>query len=155
MLVGHLLQHPILGAFAGVRTLASVTDVSVFALNIITLLGLGLAIDYALFVVTRFREELARGADVEAAVVATVATAGRTIVWSGLTVALSRSGQFAWDAFRDRLIARIAEDVARPYWTSWAVAFEDVLDASTAVEPAEVDARHRTFLNRRPGDDPR
>ena len=86
LLVGGLA---VLGAFATVRTLTSVTDVSVFSLNIITLLGLGLAIDYALFVVSRFREELARGADVEAAVVATVATAGRTIVWSGLTVALS------------------------------------------------------------------
>ncbi|HET6563322.1 MAG TPA: MMPL family transporter [Marmoricola sp.] len=79
----------VLGAFAAVRSLTAVTDVSVFSLNIITLLGLGLAIDYALFVVTRFREQLARGDDVEAAVVATVATAGRTIVWSGLTVALS------------------------------------------------------------------
>ena len=71
----------------------------------------------------------------------------------GLTVALSRSGQFAWDAFRDRLISRIAEDEARPYWTSWAAAFEDVLDASAAVEPAELDARHRTFLSRSPGHD--
>lgn len=71
----------------------------------------------------------------------------------GLTVALSRSGQFAWDAFRDRLMARIAEDEARPYWKSWAAAFEDVLDASAAVEPAELDAQHRTFLGRRPGHD--
>jgi nitrile hydratase accessory protein len=71
----------------------------------------------------------------------------------GLTVALSRSGQFAWDAFRDRLIARIAEDVARPYWKSWAAAFEDVLDASAAVAPAELDAQHRTFVDRRPGHD--
>ena len=79
----------VLGAFAAVRGITLVSDVSIFSINIITLLGLGLAIDYALFVVTRFREELARSDDVESAIVATVRTAGRTIVWSGLTVALS------------------------------------------------------------------
>jgi RND superfamily putative drug exporter len=62
-----------------------------FAANVITLLGLGMAIDYALFVVSRFREELAAGQPVPAAVVATMRTAGRTVVVSGLTVALALS----------------------------------------------------------------
>jgi trehalose monomycolate/heme transporter len=82
----------VFGSFAIVRLLTSFTDVSVFAINIITLLGMGLAIDYALFVVSRFREELAArpgtGRDgVPEAVSATVATAGRTVLFSGLTVA--------------------------------------------------------------------
>ena len=71
----------------------------------------------------------------------------------GLTVALSRSGQSAWDAFRDRLIARIAEDEARPYWTSWAAAFEDVLDGSDVLATTELDARHETLLARPHGHD--
>ena len=82
----------VFGSFAIVRVLTSFTDVSVFAINIITLMGMGLAIDYALFIVSRFREELAArpgaGRDgVADAVTTTVATAGRTILFSGLTVA--------------------------------------------------------------------
>lgn len=65
------------------------TDVSVFGLNILTGLGLGLGIDYALLVVNRFREELDAGDSVEAAVIRTVKTAGRTVVFSGVTVALT------------------------------------------------------------------
>ncbi len=64
------------------------TDVSVFALNLITGLGLGLGIDYALLIVNRYREELARTNDVNASVIKTVTTAGRTVFFSGLTVAL-------------------------------------------------------------------
>lgn len=64
------------------------TDVSIFALNLITGLGLGLGIDYALLIVNRFREELARTNDVSASVIKTVSTAGRTVFFSGLTVAL-------------------------------------------------------------------
>lgn len=79
----------IVGAFAMLRALTSVTDVSIFAINVITLLGIGLAIDYALFVVSRFREELAAGKDTSAAVAATMSTAGRTVAFSGLTVAVS------------------------------------------------------------------
>ncbi|MFL6072854.1 MAG: MMPL family transporter [Mycobacteriales bacterium] len=82
----------ILGGFFLVRTLALVTDVSVFSLNIVTMIGLGLAIDYALFVVSRFREELAAGRDVPAALARTMGTAGRTVAFSGLTVAISLSG---------------------------------------------------------------
>ncbi len=84
----------VFGAFAALRLLTTVTDVSIFAINIITLIGMGLAIDYALFVVSRFREELDRqpGDDrehVRAAIVTTMTTAGRTVMFSGLTVAAS------------------------------------------------------------------
>ena len=79
----------ILGAFVATRLLTMVTDVSVFAINVITLIGLGMAIDYALFVVSRFREELAAGHDTPAAIQRTMATAGRTVMVSGLTIALA------------------------------------------------------------------
>ncbi len=79
----------ILGSFTMLRLITLVTDVSVFSINIVTMLGLGLAIDYGLFVVSRFREELHQGATTEAAVVRTMATAGRTIAFSGVTVAIS------------------------------------------------------------------
>ena len=86
----------IFGAFALVRAITLTTEVSVFAINVITLIGLGLAIDYALFVVSRFREELAGHPGTErehisAAVTATMATAGRTVLFSGLIVAASLS----------------------------------------------------------------
>ncbi|MPZ61630.1 MAG: MMPL family transporter [Propionibacteriales bacterium] len=79
----------ILGAFTMLHVLSLFTDVSVFAINIITILGLGMAIDYALFIVSRFREEIQRTASVEEAVVRTVATAGRTVAFSGLIIAAS------------------------------------------------------------------
>jgi RND superfamily putative drug exporter len=86
LLVGVLA---ILGAFLATRVIAQFTEVSTFAVNIITMLGLGMAIDYALFVVSRFREELAAGRGSADAIAATMATAGRTVLVSGLTVALS------------------------------------------------------------------
>ncbi len=86
LLVGGLA---ILGAFVATRLLTYVTDVSVFALNIITLMGLGMAIDYALLVVSRYREELAAGHEPTVAIERTLATAGRTVAVSGLTVALA------------------------------------------------------------------
>ena len=72
--------------------LARATDVSQYALNIVTLIGLGVAIDYSLFIVSRFREELARGRDVEDAVGIALATAGRAILFSGITVAIGLAG---------------------------------------------------------------
>lgn len=78
----------IAGSFFVLFLLTRFTDVSIFALNLITGLGLGLGIDYALLIVNRFREELARTNDVAASVVKTVTTAGRTVFFSGLTVAL-------------------------------------------------------------------
>ena len=79
----------VFGTFALLSVLGSVTDVSVFAINLTTALGLGLAIDYALLMVSRFREELDRGHDTIEAVARTVETAGRTIVFSALTVAVA------------------------------------------------------------------
>ncbi|MEU1534662.1 MMPL family transporter [Streptomyces fagopyri] len=77
----------ITGTFAELFVLGSVTDVSVFAVNLTTALGLGLGIDYALLMVSRFREQLAAGASVDDAVRRTVSTAGRTIAFSAATVA--------------------------------------------------------------------
>jgi len=71
--------------------IGSITDVSVYAINLTTALGLGLGIDFSLFMVSRFREELDNGLSVEAAVVRTVETSGRTITFSGLTTMLSLS----------------------------------------------------------------
>ncbi|MFC7305433.1 MMPL family transporter [Streptomyces monticola] len=79
----------ILGTNAVLRGITEVTDVSVFAQNLTTALGLGLAIDYALFIVRRYREELAAGAEVRAAIGTTLRTAGRTVLFSALTVAVS------------------------------------------------------------------
>ena len=79
-----------------VRVLTNFTDVSIFSVNVISLLGIGLAIDYALFVVSRFREELALlpDDDPDASAIAirrTMSTAGRTVLFSGLTVAAAMS----------------------------------------------------------------
>ena len=79
----------ILGSFAALRLLTLVTDVSIYSINITTILGLGLAIDYGLFMVGRFREELTRTGSTEQAVARTVATAGRTVAVSGVTVAIA------------------------------------------------------------------
>jgi trehalose monomycolate/heme transporter len=65
------------------------TDISVYAANVVSMLGLGLAIDYGLFIVSRYREELARGGSPELVLFATLSTAGRTVAYSGLTVAAS------------------------------------------------------------------
>lgn len=89
----------IVGTFATLYLITLATDVSVFALNLITGLGLGLGIDYALLVVNRFREELARLDDVDAAVVRTVATAGRTVFVSGLTVAVTLAALLAFPQY--------------------------------------------------------
>ncbi|MDB4991613.1 MAG: drug exporter of the superfamily-like protein [Myxococcaceae bacterium] len=76
-------------ALACVRLLTHFTDVSVFALNIVTFVGLGVAIDYSLFMTSRFRDELAAGVPVERAIDHTLQTAGRTIGYSGGAVAVS------------------------------------------------------------------
>ena len=76
----------ILGSFLLIFLISQFTSVSVFALNLITGLGLGLGIDYARLMVNRFREELHHGKSVEDSVVITVATAGKTVFYSGLTV---------------------------------------------------------------------
>ncbi|WP_327288733.1 MMPL family transporter [Streptomyces sp. NBC_01198] len=87
LLVGVLA---ILGALTATRVIAEFTDVSTFAVNTITLLGLGLAIDYSLLIVSRYRKELLEHEPAEA-IVRTMATAGRTVLVSGLTVVLALS----------------------------------------------------------------
>ncbi|HTF58409.1 MAG TPA: MMPL family transporter, partial [Actinomycetes bacterium] len=89
---------PVLVALVGVAGtllalfgISSVTDVSVYSVNVVTMLGLGLAVDYALLLVSQFREERATH-DVPTAVEETAASAGRTVVFSGLTVAASLAG---------------------------------------------------------------
>src|SRR6266581_3262254 len=72
--------------------LGHITILSIFVLNIITLFGLGLGVDYSLFIVSRFREELARGRSIEDAVVVSIATAGRAVTFSGLTVSIGLLG---------------------------------------------------------------
>ena len=79
----------IIGTFFVMYLLTFVTDVSVFVLNLTTGLGLGLGIDYALLMVNRFREELARGVRKDKAIVNTMRTAGKTVFYSGLTVVVT------------------------------------------------------------------
>lgn len=81
----------VLGAFLVVRLLTNVMTISQYAINVIILLGLGLSIDYSLFMVSRFREEL-RHSPPREALIATMKTAGRTVFFSGLTVILSLLG---------------------------------------------------------------
>jgi RND superfamily putative drug exporter len=81
----------ILAGLAGTFLLSRWTDVSQYALNVVTLIGLGVAIDYSLFVVNRFRDELAAGSSREEALATTMATAGRAITFSGVTVAIGLS----------------------------------------------------------------
>ncbi len=82
----------VLGGVGAALALAHVFDVSTYAVNVVTLVGLGIAIDYSLFIVTRFREELGNGKTVEDALATTMATAGRAILFSGLTVAIGLAG---------------------------------------------------------------
>jgi RND superfamily putative drug exporter len=79
----------IVGTFLVLLIISSLTDVSIFALNLATGMGLGLAIDYSLFVVSRYREELHNGRAPYDAVVRTVQTAGKTVAFSALTVAVA------------------------------------------------------------------
>ena len=76
----------ILGAFFILYLISLFTEVSVYALNLTTGMGLGLGIDYALLMVNRFREEIHHGKSVEESVVTTMATAGKTVFYSGMTV---------------------------------------------------------------------
>jgi len=77
----------ILGAFLGLRIVNEITPLSIYALNLVIAIGLGLAIDYSLFIVSRYREELARAESVAEALRRTIATAGRTVAFSAATVA--------------------------------------------------------------------
>ena len=89
----------IIGSFAALSVIADITDVSVFSINLVTGLGMGLGIDYALLVVSRYREEVHNGASVEDAITATVRRTGRTIVFSGLTVALALAAMMVFPLY--------------------------------------------------------
>ncbi|RLV04658.1 hypothetical protein CTZ27_11375 [Streptomyces griseocarneus] len=82
----------VLGALAATRLLATAVDISVFAVNSIVMLGLGMAIDYSLLMIGRFRDELRTGHDPRQAMARTMATAGRTVFVSGVTVVLALAG---------------------------------------------------------------
>ena len=82
----------VMSGIAGMFVLARFTDVSVYAENVVTLIGLGVAIDYSLFITNRYREELLRGRRSEDALAVAMSTAGRAITFSGLTVAIGLSG---------------------------------------------------------------
>ncbi|MFJ4782526.1 MMPL family transporter [Streptomyces sp. NPDC088794] len=82
----------IAGAFLTLFGFSQVTDISVYAIQVTTMLGLGLAVDYALLMLVRFREERRHTDDVVEAVHRTVAAAGRTVLFSGVTVAVSLTG---------------------------------------------------------------
>jgi RND superfamily putative drug exporter len=91
--------------------MASVTDVSVHALTVATAFGLGLSIDFGLLMVSRFREERDNGKDHEQAIIATVTTAGRTIIFSAATVTLAMSGLLVFPTYFLRSIALTATAV--------------------------------------------
>ncbi|WP_425173916.1 MMPL family transporter [Mycobacterium sp.] len=79
----------IIGSVAVLRLITFVTDVSIFALNLTVAMGLALAIDYTLLIISRYREELTREADRDSALLTTMRTAGRTVLFSACTVALA------------------------------------------------------------------
>lgn len=80
------------GAFGILYAFSAVSDVSVYAIQVVTMMAVGLAVDYALLIVNRFREERAVDPEVPAAIGRTAGTAGRTVLFSGLTVALALAG---------------------------------------------------------------
>lgn len=82
----------VLTGVAGVLLLSRVLDMAQYTINVVSLIGLGVAIDYSLFIVSRYREELVAGANVEEAIARALETAGRAVVFSGLAVVVGLSG---------------------------------------------------------------
>ncbi|ORB74254.1 MMPL family transporter [Mycobacterium scrofulaceum] len=89
----------VVGSMTVLRLITFTTEVSIFALNLSTALGLALAIDYTLLIVSRYRDELAEGRDRDEALVRTMATSGRTVLFSAVTVALSMSATVAFPMY--------------------------------------------------------
>ncbi len=89
----------VVGSMSVLRLITFTTQVSVFALNLSTALGLALAIDYTLLIVSRYRDELAEGHDRDEALIRTMATSGRTVLFSAVTVALSMSATVAFPMY--------------------------------------------------------
>ena len=133
----------VFSTFLVLRILTDITDVSIFALNLTTALGLGLAIDYSLFIVSRYREELAAGYDTRAAVIRSVRTAGRTVAFSSVTVAISLAALLVFPQFflRSFAYAGIAVAIAA------AVGSVVVLPALLAVLGPRIDS-WRVFPHR-------
>src|SRR5215203_1929830 len=93
-----LAMSGVIVTFGVLGAASTFTEFNLFVPNIASMIGLGVGIDYALFIVNRFREELVRGIDPRLAVTTTIATAGRTVFFSGLTVVLSLAGLLLVDA---------------------------------------------------------
>jgi putative drug exporter of the RND superfamily len=89
----------VVGSMSVLRLVTFTTDVSIFALNLSTAMGLALAIDYTLLIVSRYRDELAEGRDRDQALIRTMATSGRTVLFSAVTVALSMSATVAFPMY--------------------------------------------------------
>jgi RND superfamily putative drug exporter len=89
----------ILGAMAVLRLITTFSEVSIFALNITSALGLALAIDYTLLIASRYRDEIGSGATPHDALIRTMCTAGRTVLFSAMTVALSLSALMAFPMY--------------------------------------------------------
>ena len=153
----------IFGGFLSLYVIAHLTNVSIFSINLTTAMGLGLAIDYSLFILSRFREELRAGETVEAAVVRTVETAGRTVAFSGLTVAVSLSAllvfplyflrSFAYAGVATVLVAGVASVVSLPALLAVLGPRVDLLQVIKRPAPeAGTGFWHRvaTFVMRRP-----
>src|SRR6185503_16792453 len=87
----------VMSGIAGMFLLARITDVSVYAQNVVTLIGLGVAIDYSLFVTSRFREEMRRGRTVDDSLAIAMSTSGRAVTFSGITVAIGLSGMLFFE----------------------------------------------------------
>ena len=135
----------IVGGVGGTLFLARFTDVSQYAINVVTLIGLGVAIDYSLFIVNRFRDELAAGASREDAIATSMSTAGRAITFSGITVAVGLSAMlFYQGTFLASMGAAgaIVVAVAVVYGLTF-------LPALLSVMGAKVDRLRLPFLGRR------
>ena len=135
----------VVGARAAIAGLNEITEVSIFAPNIITLIGLGLSIDYALFMVSRFREEIALSPDdLRHALIRTMATAGRTVMFSALTVAAAMSSLlvFPQDFLKSIGYGGIAAVLVAM------VAALTVLPATLALLGKRVDSLRVPFLHR-------
>src|SRR5262249_44136498 len=136
----------IAAGLAGTFFLSRMTDVSQYALNVVTLIGLGIAIDYSLFIVNRYRDELAAGASRQDAMATTIATAGRAITFSGVTVAIGLSALLFYQGI---FLASLG--VAGAIVVACAVFYGlTFLPALLAVLGSRVNLLQLPFLGRRP-----
>lgn len=139
-------------AFFAMRVLTLATDISIFAANVVTVLGLGLGIDYSLFLVARYREELKLPGGVARAVEHTVATTGRAVAFSGVTVGVSLCGLLLFPQMHLRSLAYGGITVV----TGAVVLALTLLPALLALFGTRIDALRLPFsLSRAPDDEER